>query len=95
MGDRILKVNEADVSKATHQDAVLELLKPGDEIKLTIQHDPLPPGFQVSLVGKGLWYSVFFLVRSLVRFATYFLFSFCCKYICNFFVNIVTELKAF
>ncbi|XP_060648492.1 protein lap4 isoform X13 [Drosophila nasuta] len=46
MGDRILKVNEADVSKATHQDAVLELLKPGDEIKLTIQHDPLPPGFQ-------------------------------------------------
>jgi len=50
MGDRILKVNEADVSKATHQDAVLELLKPGDEIKLTIQHDPLPPGFQVSFV---------------------------------------------
>ncbi|XP_023036382.1 protein lap4 isoform X16 [Drosophila willistoni] len=46
MGDRILKVNEADVSKATHQDAVMELLKPGDEIKLTIQHDPLPPGFQ-------------------------------------------------
>ncbi|XP_037707827.1 protein lap4 isoform X20 [Drosophila subpulchrella] len=46
MGDRILKVNEADVSKATHQDAVLELLKPGDDIKLTIQHDPLPPGFQ-------------------------------------------------
>jgi len=50
MGDRILKVNEADVSKATHQDAVLELLKPGDEIKLTIQHDPLPPGFQVSSI---------------------------------------------
>ncbi|XP_015037158.2 protein lap4 isoform X11 [Drosophila pseudoobscura] len=46
MGDRILKVNDADVSKATHQDAVLELLKPGDDIKLTIQHDPLPPGFQ-------------------------------------------------
>ncbi|XP_017846461.1 protein lap4 isoform X9 [Drosophila busckii] len=46
MGDRILKVNDADVSKATHQDAVLELLKPGDEIRLTIQHDPLPPGFQ-------------------------------------------------
>ncbi|XP_043863387.1 protein lap4 isoform X12 [Drosophila mojavensis] len=46
MGDRILKVNEADVSKATHQDAVMELLKPGDEIKLTIQHDPLPAGFQ-------------------------------------------------
>ncbi|EDW24978.1 GL23097 [Drosophila persimilis] len=47
MGDRILKVNDADVSKATHQDAVLELLKPGDDIKLTIQHDPLAyTGFQ-------------------------------------------------
>ncbi|KAM8704818.1 hypothetical protein ACLKA7_009297 [Drosophila subpalustris] len=53
MGDRILKVNEADVSKATHQDAVLELLKPGDEIKLTIQHDPLPPGFQEILLTKA------------------------------------------
>ncbi|XP_023036384.1 protein lap4 isoform X18 [Drosophila willistoni] len=53
MGDRILKVNEADVSKATHQDAVMELLKPGDEIKLTIQHDPLPPGFQEVLLAKA------------------------------------------
>ncbi|XP_017846471.1 protein lap4 isoform X18 [Drosophila busckii] len=53
MGDRILKVNDADVSKATHQDAVLELLKPGDEIRLTIQHDPLPPGFQEILLSKA------------------------------------------
>lgn len=50
MGDRILKVNDSDVSRATHQDAVLELLKPGNEIKLTIQHDPLPAGFQVYLI---------------------------------------------
>lgn len=49
MGDRILKVNDVDISRATHQEAVMELLKPGDDIKLTIQHDPLPPGFQVSL----------------------------------------------
>lgn len=48
MGDRILKVNETDVTTATHQEAVMELLRPGDEIKLTIQHDPLPVGFQVS-----------------------------------------------
>lgn len=61
MGDRILKVNEADVSKATHQDAVLELLKPGDEIKLTIQHDPLPPGFQVSQVEEDSFFYGFFL----------------------------------
>lgn len=48
MGDRILKVNGTDVTKATHQEAVIELLRPGDEIVLTVQHDPLPIGFQVS-----------------------------------------------
>lgn len=49
MGDRILLVNDLDVTAATHQDAVMELLRPGDEIKLTIQHDPLPVGFQVRI----------------------------------------------
>ena len=29
MGDRILKVNGTDVTKATHQEAVMELLRPG------------------------------------------------------------------
>ncbi|XP_055602016.1 protein lap4-like isoform X3 [Uranotaenia lowii] len=46
MGDRILKVNGTDVTGATHQEAVMELLRPCDEIKLTVQHDPLPAGFQ-------------------------------------------------
>ncbi|XP_055525253.1 protein lap4 isoform X11 [Wyeomyia smithii] len=46
MGDRILKVNGTDVTSATHQEAVMELLRPCDEIKLTVQHDPLPAGFQ-------------------------------------------------
>lgn len=49
MGDRILKVNDSDVARATHQVAVMELLKPGNDIKLTIQHDPLPAGFQVCI----------------------------------------------
>lgn len=48
MGDRILKVNGTDVTKATHQEAVMELLRPGDSITLTIQHDPLPDSYQVS-----------------------------------------------
>lgn len=48
MGDRILKVNGSDVTSATHQESVTELLRPADEIKLTVQHDPLPVGFQVS-----------------------------------------------
>lgn len=30
MGDRILKVNGTDVTKATHEEAVMELLRPGD-----------------------------------------------------------------
>lgn len=48
MGDRILKVNGTDVTKATHQEAVMELLRPGDQIVLTVQHDPLPENYQVS-----------------------------------------------
>lgn len=49
MGDRILKVNGTDVTKATHQEAVMELLRPGDQIVLTVQHDPLPENYQVVL----------------------------------------------
>lgn len=47
MGDRILQVNGVDVTSATHQEAVMELLRPSDDIKLYVQHDPLPVGFQV------------------------------------------------
>ncbi|XP_017487820.1 PREDICTED: uncharacterized protein LOC108376139 isoform X2 [Rhagoletis zephyria] len=53
MGDRILKVNDVDISRATHQEAVMELLKPGDDIKLTVQHEPLPPGFQEIVIIKA------------------------------------------
>lgn len=59
MGDRILKVNDEDVTKVPHQEAVMALLKPtkNNEIVLTVQHDPLPDGFQVSnccpLDGSG------------------------------------------
>lgn len=49
MGDRILKVNGSEVKNATHQEAVMELLRPCDDIQLTIQHDPLPAGFQVTI----------------------------------------------
>ncbi|KAJ9582199.1 hypothetical protein L9F63_003465, partial [Diploptera punctata] len=53
MGDRILKVNGEDITKSTHQEAVLKLLKPGDEIVLTVQHDPLPEGFQELRIVKA------------------------------------------
>lgn len=49
VGDRILKVNGTDVTQATHQEAVMELLRPGDSITLTVRHDPLPEGYQVSV----------------------------------------------
>uniref|UniRef100_A0A8D8H6Y1 Protein lap4 n=1 Tax=Culex pipiens TaxID=7175 RepID=A0A8D8H6Y1_CULPI len=52
MGDRILKVNGTDVTGATHQEAVMELLRPCDEIRLTVQHDPLPAGFQEVRIVK-------------------------------------------
>ena len=46
IGDRILKVNGRDVSKASHQDAVQALLEPTPELILTVQHDPPPKGLQ-------------------------------------------------
>ncbi len=48
MGDRILKVNEIDIRGASHQDAVMALLTKTDQMKIAVQHDPLPPGFKVT-----------------------------------------------
>nr|CAD7392303.1 unnamed protein product [Timema cristinae] len=48
MGDRILQVNGEDITKLSHQEAVMLLLKHKDEIRLTVQHDPLPEGFQLN-----------------------------------------------
>ncbi|XP_049827545.1 protein lap4 isoform X8 [Schistocerca gregaria] len=53
MGDRILKVNGEDITKYTHKEAVMALLKPGDEIHLTVQHDPLPEGYQELRIVKA------------------------------------------
>lgn len=47
MGDRILSVNGQDIREATHETAVMALLSKTDQMKLRIQHDPLPSGFQV------------------------------------------------
>lgn len=47
MGDRILSVNSIDIRSASHQDAVLALLSKTDRMNITVQHDPLPSGFQV------------------------------------------------
>lgn len=48
MGDRILMVNGVDMSGATHQEAVMALLNPPNEITLTVRHDPQPKGLKVT-----------------------------------------------
>ncbi|XP_071051212.1 protein lap4 isoform X3 [Onthophagus taurus] len=53
VGDRIIKVNGVDVTQATHQEAVMALLKPDEQITLTIRHDPLPDGFQEFTIVKA------------------------------------------
>ncbi|CAG9769323.1 unnamed protein product [Ceutorhynchus assimilis] len=53
VGDRILKVNGEDITKFSHQDAVMALLRPGDSITLSVRHDPLPEGYQELVIEKG------------------------------------------
>lgn len=45
----MFQVNGKDISKATHQDAVMALIAPTYEIKLVVRHDPPPLGMQVLL----------------------------------------------
>lgn len=52
-GDRILKVDGEDVTASTHQDVVMALLKPSDDLRLTVRHDPLPEGFQELTIVKN------------------------------------------
>ena len=42
------QVNGDDLRQATHEKAVLSLMKPSSEIQLVVRHDPQPDGFQVS-----------------------------------------------
>ncbi|GIY30490.1 protein lap4, partial [Caerostris darwini] len=46
VGDRIIKVNDIDLNDLAHAEAVAALCESVDEVKLTIQHDPLPDGWQ-------------------------------------------------
>jgi protein scribble len=48
MGDRILSVNGQDIRDSSHETAVMSLLSKADQMKLKVQHDPLPSGFQVN-----------------------------------------------
>ena len=48
MGDRILSVNGQDIRSASHEKAVMALISKADQMKIQVQHDPLPKGFQVN-----------------------------------------------
>ncbi|XP_062590089.1 protein scribble homolog isoform X5 [Saccostrea cucullata] len=53
IGDRILSVNNRDVTNATHQEAVMMLISPTYEINLKVRHDPPPSGLKELIVEKG------------------------------------------
>ena len=50
IGDRILKVNNRDISHATHLEAVDALLQPTSEVVLLVRHDPQPAGLKVKFI---------------------------------------------
>lgn len=52
IGDRILKVNNRDVSQATHLEAVEALLQPTNEVVLLVRHDPQPAGLKEITLTK-------------------------------------------
>ncbi|ESO96699.1 hypothetical protein LOTGIDRAFT_174742 [Lottia gigantea] len=62
IGDRILAVNGKDVTRATHQEAVMELIAPTHQIKLQVRHDPPPQGLHelvvIKLPGEKLGMSI-------------------------------------
>lgn len=45
----MLSVNGTSLVGASHHEAVMLLLQPGEEMTLSVQHDPLPAGFEVKL----------------------------------------------
>ena len=47
VGDRILRVNQRDVSQATHNEAVQALLQATNDVLLVVRHDPQPAGLKV------------------------------------------------
>ena len=50
VGDRILKVNQNDVSHATHTEAVQALVQATNEVILVVCHDPQPLGLKVTVL---------------------------------------------
>lgn len=54
VGDRILAVDDQDMTNAMHHDAVAALVSNGEELKLLVRHEPSPPGLQEIIINKQL-----------------------------------------
>ncbi|CAK5124964.1 unnamed protein product [Meloidogyne enterolobii] len=54
IGDRILKVNDADISRAKHNEAVEILKSTGCSIRLTVCHEPQPKGLRSAIIQRQL-----------------------------------------
>lgn len=53
IGDRILKINEKDVSDWTHPEVIRALCAaPAPEVVLRVRHDPPPPGLDELLIHR-------------------------------------------
>ncbi|GAB1600140.1 protein scribble homolog [Argonauta hians] len=52
-GDRVLAVNETDLTEATHQEAVMALIKPCNPMTLEVMHEPPLPGLQSHTIAKN------------------------------------------
>ncbi|KIH65526.1 PDZ/DHR/GLGF domain protein [Ancylostoma duodenale] len=52
IGDRILEVNERDIRKAHHIEAVEALKQSGPRVVLLVTHEPQPPGMRVIEVTR-------------------------------------------
>ncbi|XP_036357512.1 protein scribble homolog isoform X5 [Octopus sinensis] len=51
-GDRILSVNDTDLTKATHQEAVMALIKPCNQMTLEVVHEPPLLGLHKYTISK-------------------------------------------
>lgn len=54
VGDRILRVNNVDVTHVAHRTAVEALTANKSRVELSVRHDPQPAGYQELVIRKRL-----------------------------------------
>lgn len=52
IGDRILRVNNQDITSARHNEAVEALKATGHALRITVRHEPQPDGLQAVIVPR-------------------------------------------